>query len=207
MAVPHDCWPSTHLSELLALRDPQNAAGWNEFVERYRPPIVELCRRRFGGSEAPAEDVTQGILVKLFTGGIQTYDPEKGSLRAWLKTITKNAVRDYWRGEQDRLDKPKGGSTAHELLKNALDDETAEQLSDVLSDSLQRDLLQNAERLVKERVDAATWEVYRRRRAEEKASEIAASLQMKKAAVYKAVSRVKEMLREEVAMMVKQPRT
>jgi RNA polymerase sigma-70 factor (ECF subfamily) len=199
-------WPSTHMSLLLSVRDPRNSAAWGEFVGRYRPKILAHCRR-LGVQEAAAEDVAQGLLLKLIKAmqGFE-YDPQK-SFRAWLATVTKNAVRDFWREEGQRLDAGTGESAVQQLLRNAPEDKAKEEFTDALGEELRRDLLAEAEKLVAERVDGATWEAYRRRRDGERAKEIGANLDMKTAAVHKANSRVKQMLREEVAMLLKQPRS
>jgi RNA polymerase sigma factor (sigma-70 family) len=159
-----------------------------------------------GVGEAAAEDVAQGLLLKLVKvmQGFE-YDPER-SIGTWLKTVTKNAVRDFWHEEQARLDVGTGESAVHEMLQNAPADEADDELSEALSEELRRDLLEEAERLARDRVDATTWLAYELRRRDTPAKEVAAELGMKTAAVHKAFSRVKQMLREEVAMLLRQPR-
>ena len=57
--------------------------------------IHEWCRR-CGLQEADAEDVTQEVLKKLYRNiGDFKYDRGKGTFLAWLKTVTRNAWRDF----------------------------------------------------------------------------------------------------------------
>lgn len=76
------------------LRDLRDAAAWAAFVERYTPPLYDWCRGR-GLQHADAEDVTQAVLLKLVRR-MQTfvYRPD-GSLRGWLRTVTRNAWKDF----------------------------------------------------------------------------------------------------------------
>ena len=198
----NDSWPSTHLSLLLRVKDPQNADAWSDFVARYRAPIVRFCPGRFNVQEAVAEDVAQEILIGLIKEMQRfEYQPDK-SFRGWLKTVTKNSVLACFRKEKRRLDAGTGNSNLQELLQNVAETDSAEQLAEALSDELERDLLQEAERLVRERVDKQTWRAYRGRVDGQPAREVAAEINMKVAAVHKAKSRVLQMVREEIAALL-----
>src|SRR5581483_12360673 len=68
--------------------------AWSEFVRRYAPRILCWCRH-WNLQEADAQDVTQDVLLKL-ADKMRTfaYDPSL-SFRAWLKTLTHHAWRDF----------------------------------------------------------------------------------------------------------------
>src|SRR3954453_2907797 len=75
-------------SLLLRLARPQrDDRAWDEFVERYRPRIVQWCRER-GLQPADADDVAPIVLQQLL-GAMREfhYDPA-GSFRAGLQTVT-----------------------------------------------------------------------------------------------------------------------
>ena len=76
-----------------SVRNPCDQAAWAEFVVRYRPSILQWCRR-WGLPESDAEDVTQAVLLK-FSGSMKTfvYDPSR-TFRGWLKTLAHHAWRD-----------------------------------------------------------------------------------------------------------------
>src|SRR5262245_322051 len=69
-------------------------AAWRDFVHRYGPRIHAWCRQ-WSLIDADADDVTQNVLLKLLVC-MKTfvYDPSR-SFRAWLKTVTHHAWRDY----------------------------------------------------------------------------------------------------------------
>ena len=93
-------FPSTHLSNLAALQDScLTESAWAEFQIRYRPIILDWCRRR-GVSSGASEDVTQEILLKLSRALTNAkYDHTKGgftlgSLRSYkTQYATTNEVR------------------------------------------------------------------------------------------------------------------
>jgi RNA polymerase sigma factor (sigma-70 family) len=78
---------------------PADQGAWGEFAERYGRKIYGWCRH-WQLQEADAEDVTQQVLLKL-AHKMQTftYDPAK-SFRAWLKTVTHHAWRDFVEGHK-----------------------------------------------------------------------------------------------------------
>lgn len=201
--MPDDSWPSTHLSLLLSVRDPENSHAWTDFVSRYRGSIVSLSKRLFGIQDAIADDIAQGVLLKLVKEMQRfEYNPNK-SFSGWLKTVTKNSVLDYFRKENRRFDIAKGDLQNDELLRTVAARNSAEDLAAALSRELQQDLVREAEQLVQNRVDGQTWKAYHARSKETPARDIAAELGMKVAAVHKAKSRVLQMIREEIAGLLR----
>ncbi|MEX2294463.1 MAG: sigma-70 family RNA polymerase sigma factor [Acidimicrobiales bacterium] len=71
------------LPELGALYQEHAAAVWR--YTRSRLP-----------TDADAEDVTSDVFARAMRS-THTYDPAKGSPRAWLVGIARNAVGDWWR--------------------------------------------------------------------------------------------------------------
>jgi RNA polymerase sigma-70 factor (ECF subfamily) len=81
-------------------RLPADQAAWAAFTERYGRKIYGWCRY-WQLQEADAEDITQAVLLKLAEKmRAFTYDPGRGSFRAWLKTVTHNAWRDFVEGRR-----------------------------------------------------------------------------------------------------------
>jgi RNA polymerase sigma-70 factor (ECF subfamily) len=93
-------WTTTTLL-LEKLRDAENAA-WEEFVGRFREPIIRFASG-LGLTTDEAEDVAQETLldfVRAYRSG--RYDREKGRLSAWLFGIAHRRVRSAWRQEAGR---------------------------------------------------------------------------------------------------------
>jgi RNA polymerase sigma-70 factor, ECF subfamily len=79
------------------------AAAWHELGERLR---VYVARRVTPGD---ADDVVQSVMVKLLErrGEIET-----GSVAAWLFTVTRNAVAEYYRQRRPSIDLDSFGDIA-----------------------------------------------------------------------------------------------
>ena len=64
----------THPSLLLRLRDLEDAAAWERFVDLYTPLVFQFARKR-GLQEADAADVTQEVM-KAVAAAIQKFEYE-----------------------------------------------------------------------------------------------------------------------------------
>jgi RNA polymerase sigma-70 factor, ECF subfamily len=189
--------PSTHYSLLRAL-----AAGsgreqaWVRFDELYRPVIVAWCQRR-GLQLADAENVTQELVLKL-PEKLLSYDTDKGTFRAWLKTVVNHAVTDLWRNDARRLEQSKFGETDYQdLLKNLADPDAIDELSTAVEQRCEAAAAEICER-VRSRVDPKSWEIVWAIVMENRdAAEVAEADGMQIGSVYRLKSRVKKMLEEE----------
>lgn len=180
----------TLLARLAGSGEPDQAA-WDEFVRHYGVRIIHWCER-WGLQAADVEDVSQQILLKL-SRRMRTfeYDPSQ-SFRAWLKTITRNALLDF---ESDRDRAPTNGTTESLLTIEARTD-----LESQLEAEFDRELLEEALRRVKARVAPHTWEAFRLTALDQlDAAEVARRLNMSVGAVYQARSGVVKRLQEERA--------
>ena len=84
--------PSTHVSLLERLSQGDDQEAWSVFCERYGALIRDYGRRR-GLQASDCDDLLQNVLLSLTraVGGF-VYDPAKGRLRSYLKTITRRAI-------------------------------------------------------------------------------------------------------------------
>ena len=195
-----DAWPTTNLSLLLRCKDPKADHAWSDFVSRYRPSMLRLIRDVFRVQDAEAEDIAQDVLLKLVVAmqGF-TYDPDK-KFRAWLRTVTRNSVRDALRSKKVRSDQASGDSRVKMMLDSIPD--AVNEFADAVTAEIHRDVLVDAERLVEQRVESRTWNAYLQTRNGSAARDVASSVGMSTAAVYKAKSKVIRMIREEISMLL-----
>jgi len=92
--------PSTKGSLLARLRHGTDTASWRLFVELYTPLIYRYCRRR-ELQEADAQDVTQKVMVRVYTAIKKfEYDAERGHFRNWLGVITVREICRHCQSEQ-----------------------------------------------------------------------------------------------------------
>jgi RNA polymerase sigma-70 factor (ECF subfamily) len=185
----------TRITLLQRLRhDPADPQAWAEFVEQYGGKVLGWCRA-WGLQEADAQDVTQTVLLKLAVRMRDfAYDPDR-SFRAWLKTVARHA----WMAFVDGRGQAGVGSGDTRVLEQLHSVAAREDLLQRLEAGFDQELLEEAVRRVRLRVEPRTWEAFRLT-AEEGLSGAEASgrIGMRVSQVYVAKKRVQEMLREEI---------
>jgi RNA polymerase sigma-70 factor (ECF subfamily) len=182
---------STSVSLLQRLRQPNQEAAWQRFVDLYAPLIFHWGRNQ-GLTPPDAADLVQEVLSLLVVKLPEfEYDPTR-RFRGWLRTITINKARDFHRRMSAR---PLTGQ-----------DETIEYVTvapdvDLFDEAEYRSFLVNrALELMRAEFRDDTWQacwkqVVEGRKAADVAQEMGLSLNM----VYLAKSRVLGRLREELA--------
>jgi RNA polymerase sigma-70 factor (ECF subfamily) len=177
-------------------QSPDDQAAWDRFVERYGPKIYGWCRQ-WRLQEADAEDVTQNVLLCL-ARKLRTfaYDPSR-SFRGWLRTLTDHACSDFFADRH--LDRASGDTAVFEVLKSA---PARAELLARLEEQFDQELMGEALARVRLRVEPQTWDAFRLTATEGLSGEAAAAqLEMRLTAVFKAKSRVLQLLRDEVARL------
>jgi RNA polymerase sigma-70 factor (ECF subfamily) len=175
-------------------QSPDDQSAWDRFVERYGPKIFGWCRR-WNLQEADAEDVTQNVLLCL-ARKLRTfaYDPSR-SFRGWLRTLTDHACSDFF-AQRALPGHGSGDTRALEILKSA---PARADLLARLEEEFDQELMAEALARVRLRVEPQTWEAFRLTATEGLSGEAAsAQLGMRLTTVFKAKSRVLQLLRDEV---------
>ncbi len=104
------------------LRMPEDQRAWKQFLGLYTP-MIQAWGRRFGLQNDDVEELTSRLLVKLVEALPRfKYDPEKGSFRGWLKTVTQRELATIAR-ERKRGPRHVGGGkdTLYDLLREHAD--------------------------------------------------------------------------------------
>lgn len=108
------------------LRRVQMGAGeesWHEFVTFY-DQLIQGWLRRQGVKANDAEDVRQEVLaVVLKEIGRFEHNGRTGAFRNWLRTVTANRLREFWRARKRQ--KNTGEADLEELARQ-LDDATSD---------------------------------------------------------------------------------
>ncbi len=192
---------NTSKSLLLRLKDLQDQEAWNNFVDRYGPEIYRWCKE-FNIQESDALDLTQEVLAKLVaTMRSFEYDVNLGTFRGWLKTVTKNAVRDLGKKWERRIT-GSGETAINNYLLMLAAPEALNTLEMRIEAQYEAELLAEAERLVSHRVQPKTWRAFQMvARQQIPVKQVAKELAMPISDIYVAKSRVLKMLREEVSKL------
>lgn len=184
----------TSLSLLERLRlQPADQPAWKEFTLRYGRKVRAWCRR-WGLQEADADDVTQNVLADLARQMSRFEYQPGGRFRAWLKTVAYRAWCDYL--ERRRPDTGAGDSAVLHLLESVA---AREDFLTHLEAECDRELLDEAVRRVRARVQFHTWEAFRLLTQEGlSGAEAGERLGMKPGTVFVAKCKVQKMLQETI---------
>jgi RNA polymerase sigma-70 factor (ECF subfamily) len=193
--------PVTRVTLLARIRDGRDADAWREFVQLYGPVVYRFARNR-GLQDADAADLMQDVLRSVARNAHRMeYDPNRGTFRGWLYTVTRNKIYNFLNGQRHRP-RATGDSDAHERLDAtpARDEDGPE--AD-WEREYQRRLTGRAMERVRDEFQPATWQAFWQTAVEGKpAAEAGAGLKMSPGAVYVAKSRVLARLRDEVRKMM-----
>jgi RNA polymerase sigma-70 factor, ECF subfamily len=182
---------STSLLEQVKLRD---ETAWKRLTVLYGPLVYHWCRKS-GLSADDAADMLQDVYRTLVIH-IDDFDKtaEHGSFRAWLWTITRNRISDFYRVSADKV-RAAGGSAVL-LQMNNLPDHEPDDLTDS-GISTTASLTSRALRIIKAEVKESTWIAFWRSTVDEiNPSTVAAELNISVESVWQSKSRVMRRLRQ-----------
>jgi RNA polymerase sigma-70 factor (ECF subfamily) len=193
--------PDTRESLLLKLRDPEDAAAWQQFVAIYRPAIVRLARRR-GLQDADAEDLAQQVMAAVAQAvGEWRKDAARGTFRGWLLKIARNTlINAITRG---RRHTGRGGTSVLEQLAQRPAAQDA--IDELIEDEHRRAVFRWAAEEVRGEFHEATWLAFWRTTVDGRTTEQAAQeLHKSLGSVYAARSRVMRRLQEKIRELERQ---
>ena len=169
--------------------------GWGRLVATFGPVVFRWCRAS-GVAEQDIPDVVQEVFVTV-ARRIADFERrrEQGSFRAWLATITRSRIRDFFR-RQAKQGEAIGGTDGWNRVQQQPD-----LLDSTIDPSQANDLItQQVAKSVECEFEPQTWQAFWRTTVEEQsAKSVAESLGMNVASVYQAKSRVLRRLRERLA--------
>lgn len=172
-----------------ALNASTDETAWARFVDLYTP-LLYCWAGRLGLQEADALDLVQDVFLLLHQKLPQFRYDRQQSFRSWLRTVFYNK----WR---DRLRMPTAPATAdaHVLANVSTDDP----LHDFTEADYQRYLVRRAMELMQTDYEPTTWQAFWETSVQGRpAADVAAEFNLSLAAVYKAASRVRLGLRQEL---------
>jgi RNA polymerase sigma factor (sigma-70 family) len=186
--------PITRPSLLVRIRNAQDVAAWEQFVEIYAPLVYGFARRR-GLQDADAADLTQETLQSVTRAAKELdYDPKRGSFRNWLLTVVRNKVNTFL-ARRKPGHQGSGGTDAYNLLCEQPDLEQGAQWDH----EYDRQLFVWAAAQIRDSFENSTWQAFWLTAVEGKSGKVVAQeLGLSVAAVYLAKGRVMARLKEKV---------
>jgi len=169
--------------------------AWRQLTDLYGPLVFHWCRR-MGLDGDDAADIFQEVFTTV-TKTIGRFDPvrKSGTFRGWLWRITRNKILDHWRHQQGRP-LATGGTEAQIRLADFSDPFTDESV-DETDRSETSSLFHRALQMIEAEFEPQTWKAFWRATVElQDTASIADDLEMSRASVRQAKSRVLRRLRQ-----------
>lgn len=186
--------PLTSRSLLQRARDPADSASWRRLTDLYGPLIRRWVRRSVD-QPADADDVVQEVLTTLVRELSRfEHNQRPGAFRAWLKMITLNRLREYWKSRRGDL-QGTGDAAAAERLLQLEDPESP--LVRAWDEEHDRHVVETLLESIRLEFQSSTWFAFQRTVRESRpVAEVAAELGLTPNAVMIAKSRVLKRLRQ-----------
>jgi RNA polymerase sigma-70 factor (ECF subfamily) len=190
----------TSFSLLERLQQQPDPDTWARLVDVYTP-LVRGWLRRHGVVVADADDLTQDVLAVVVRELPRfRHSGQPGVFRGWLRTITLNRLRGFWRARQAHP-AATGGSDLAPVLEQLEDPHSA--LSRLWDEEHDRHVLRRLQALIEPEFSATAWRAFRRTvLGGEQAAVVAADLGTSVNAVLLAKSRVLRRLRQEARGLI-----
>lgn len=108
-------------TSLLLRAQANDTDAWTQLVETYSRRVYRWCRHA-GLQPADAANVVQEVL-RAVARKLPEFrrDRETDSFRGWLRRITQNKLRDYYRQQTRHPDRGAGGTDAHHQILSLRD--------------------------------------------------------------------------------------
>jgi RNA polymerase sigma-70 factor, ECF subfamily len=181
-------------SFLLKLKQMQPGA-WSRLVESFSPIVYAWCRKA-GLRGEDAADVVQDVFASVAKGlrRFERVDPSD-SFRAWMATITRTRIADFFRKNHKVL-QGQGGTSAYRQLAEVPD----LQLDATSATDLQISLSQRVLHLIEDEFEPQTWAAFWNTSIQNRLPrEVAEELNISLASVYQARCRVLRRLKQRLA--------
>lgn len=184
---------TTSASLLERIRHDPAAEQWQTLVELY-DPLIRGWLKRQSVLASDADDLVQDVLT-IVARRLKDFEHNSrpGAFRTWLRTITINCVRDFWRS---RKRENAGGAEVQNLLDQLADPNSG--LTQAWDLEHDRFVTQQLLARLRSEFEPATWRAFERVALDgATAAEVAKELNLTTNAVFIAKSRILARLRQE----------
>ena len=185
----------TSFSLLDRIREEGSDAAWRRLAELYTPLIRNWLRQR-SVSDIDSDDLSQDVLL-VIARKLSTFEHNQntGAFRSWLKSITVNCLRDFWKKQKVRP-QATGDSNFVQILAQLEDPHS--HLSQQWDREYEVHMTRQLMRMLRPQFSEQTWQAFELLALRgNTAAEVASQLGLTENSVYIAKSRVLAKLRQE----------
>lgn len=186
----------TSLSLLERLQTHPDEISWQRLVDIYAPLIGRVLARS-PLQNADHEDLVQEVLKIVVQKLPEFQRRREGSFRAWLRVVTVNCLREFWRSSKHQ---PVATGDSDFLQKLQELEDPQSELAKVWDTEHDRHVVRRLLELIGPQYEPATLQAFRRVVLEgHKPAQVAVELDISVNAVFLAKSKVLRQLRQEIA--------
>lgn len=198
-AIQYVDMASTSHSLLEQLQAGPQGLAWERFHAIYEPLIHNWLRSR-NLIASDRDDITQNVLIVVVQKLPEFHhNGQTGAFRKWLKCISINCIRDYWKKQKQHPQQ----AAAHGTLDDWADDTS--ELSMQWDREHNQQVIQKLLVMLQPEFNASTWRAFEGVTLRQRpVDELAAELGLSPNAIYIARSRVLSRLREEAKGLVEE---
>ncbi|MCI0683660.1 MAG: sigma-70 family RNA polymerase sigma factor [Gemmataceae bacterium] len=191
---------ATSASLLERLAATSDAGAWQRLVDIYTP-LIRGWLLRHAVQDADCSDLVQEVLA-VVTRKLPAFqhNQRRGAFRSWLRAITTNCLRDFWKARRYRP-RATGDSDFQDVLAQMED--PASGVSRLWDQEHDRHVTRKLLELLQPQFEPRTWTAFVKVAVEgADADRVAAELKMTVNAVWIAKSRVLARLRQEASGLI-----
>lgn len=185
----------TSLSLLARLQTKPDPLSWQRLVDIYAP-LISRWLSHSPLQRADHEDVTQEVLKIVVQKLPEFQRRREGSFRAWLRVVTVNCLREFWRSTKHQ---PTATGDSNFLRKLQELEDPHSELARVWNTEHDRHVVRRLLELIGPQFEPATLQAFRSVVLDgQKPAQVAAELGISVNAVFLAKSRILRQLRREL---------
>jgi RNA polymerase sigma-70 factor (ECF subfamily) len=186
----------TSLTLLDRLQKQTDQESWRRLVDIYAP-LIRFWLSRSPLQSADHEDLTQEVLKIVVQKLPEFQRRREGSFRAWLRVVTVNCLREFWRSSKHQ---PVATGDSDFLQKLQELEDPQSELAKVWNSEHDRHVVRRLLELIGPQFEPTSLHAFRKVVLEGlKPSQVAAELGISVNAVFLAKSKILRQLRQEIA--------
>lgn len=188
--------PRTRQTLLEKLRDRYDEASWVEFQETYGPYIMRILRALHMNSH-DRDDLHQNIMLIAWKSLPKfNYQPEKGSFRAWISTVTRRECGHFIKKRQKTFISV--NEEESQRLKEALDSLASPEIETNINLEWEKFISEKAWENIKPRFSEKVLDVFQRLSSGQDTTTVASETDISESSVYVYKKRVLNTLQKEI---------
>ncbi|MCM8535320.1 MAG: RNA polymerase sigma factor [Lentisphaeraceae bacterium] len=188
--------PRTRQTLLEKLRDRYDEASWVEFQETYGPYIMRILRALHMNSH-DRDDLHQNIMLISWKSLPKfNYQPEKGSFRAWISTVTRRECGHFIKKRQKTFISV--NEEESQRLKESLDTLASPDIENNINNEWEKFISEKAWENIKPRFTEKVLDVFQRLSSGEDTVTVAHETGISESSVYVYKKRVLNTLQKEI---------